>query len=384
MYEDEQFISDDKKIAEIFNYNFSHVVQNLEILENNNVTIQSNNINDPVLRAINKYQNHPSIIAIHNNCIKIDKFVFHTITPNDLLNIINNLDTTKATSYQSIPAGIFKENIDLYYMLITDIINDSIHNLNFPDKLKLADVIPAYKKDIPTDKSNYRPISLLPTVSKIFEKIYKAQIDSYMENYISKFLCGFRHGYSTQHCLLVMLEKIKKALDNNRSCGAVFTDLSKAFDCIRHDLLIAKLHAYNFDNSALNLINSYLTNRMQRTKINNKSSTWSEVTFGVPQGSILGPLLFNVYINDIFFLIKNTDIANYADDNTPFACKDNIDNVIQILETDTKTLFKWYRDNCMKPNADKCHMLLSIDDRKLTIVVDNEQIRKITWNNTRQ
>ena len=325
-------------------------------------------------KAIHKYKNNPSIIAINKNCKYTNTFTFKAITPDDILNITKNLDTSKATSPRSIPSCIFKDNIDLYYKLVTDIFNSSIYNNIFSDHLKLADVTPAYKKDATTDKCNYRPISLLPTVSKIFEKIYVAQIADYMEIHLSKYLCGFRQGHSTQHCLLVMLEKLKRALDEKGSCGALFTDLSKAFDCMRHDLLIAKLHAYNFDASALKLINSYLTNRKQRTKINAKFSSWSDIIHGVPQGSILGPLLFNIYINDIFFLIKNTSIANYADDNTPYTTGTDIETVIQLLETDTNKLYRWYRDNCMKPNADKSRLLLSINDKNISIIIDQEKI----------
>ena len=115
-----------------------------------------------------------------------------------------------------------------------------------------------------------------------------------------------------------MIEKIKMALDNKEYCGLLLTDLSKAFDCVKHDLLIAKMHAYNFDYNVLALIHFYLSERKQRTKINSSFSSWHDIFVGAPQGSNLGPLLFNVYINDIFFIMKDVKIANYADDNSPF------------------------------------------------------------------
>ena len=115
-----------------------------------------------------------------------------------------------------------------------------------------------------------------------------------------------------------MLEKGKKALDERKIVGALLTDLSKAFDCLTHGLLIAKLAAYGFDHSALMLIHNYLTGRKQRTKVNNYFSTWMDVVSGIPQGSILGPLLFNIYLNDIFYIITEENLANYADDNTPY------------------------------------------------------------------
>ena len=139
---------------------------------------------------------------------------------------------------------------------------------------------------------------------KIFERNMYDQISIYIETYLSPFLCGFRKGFSTQHCLTVMLERWKKALDKGTLAGAILTDLSKAFDCLNHELLIAKLNAYGFDLTSLTYIYSYLSDRKQRTKVNNCLSSWSSIKSVVPQGSILGPLLFNIYLNDIFFFCQ--------------------------------------------------------------------------------
>ena len=218
------------------------------------------------------------------------------------------LDSKKATVLQNIPTKLFKQNIDLYLRNITNIFNCSINECLFPTKLKLADITPAHKKGDVTDQSNYRPVSLLPCVSKVFEKLYSTQINKQMEQYFSKHLCGFRKGLSTQYCMLLMLEKIRKALDNKIECGLLLTDLSTAFDCVKHDLIIAKMHAYNFAYDALILINSCLSKRMQRTKINSEYSSWHDIIIGVPQGSNLGPILFNIYINDIFSTIENVPL----------------------------------------------------------------------------
>ena len=129
-------------------------------------------------------------------------------------------------------------------------------------------------------------------------------------------MCGFRKGFSTQHCLTVMLERWKKALDNGKIAGVLLTDLSKAFDCLNHELIIAKLEAYGFDHGSLTYILSYLSDRMRRTKVNASFSSWSNIKTGVSQGSILGPLLFNIYLNDIFYFVNKSDLTNYADDTT--------------------------------------------------------------------
>ena len=138
-------------------------------------------------------------------------------------------------------------------------------------------------------------------MSKIFQRITLWQISNYMESFLSKYQCGFRKGYSTQHRLLFMLEKWKRAVDNGKVFGILLTDLSKAFDCLSYELLLAKLHTHGFSISALRLIHSCLANRKQRTKINTSYSSREEILFGVPQGSILTTLLFNIFLCDMFF-----------------------------------------------------------------------------------
>ena len=143
-----------------------------------------------------------------------------------------------------------------------------------------------------------------------------------MEEFLSPFLCGYRKGYNAQYALLVMLEKWRISLDNGGYGGGVLMDLSKAFDTLDHKLLIAKLFAYRFDLNALHLIKSYLSDRWQRVKINSSYSSWFALLIGMPQGSILGPLIFYVYINYLFFTIS-TDICNFADDTTPYTIDDS-------------------------------------------------------------
>ena len=171
-----------------------------------------------------------------------------------------------------------------------------------------------------------------------------------------------------------MTEKARKILDKGGTFGALLTDLSKAFDCMTHDLLIAKLHALNFDMNALNLIFDYLTERKQRVKINSNFSSYLEIFQGVPQGSILRPLLFNLFLCYFFSFVEEADIMSYADDKTPYVCSENIDVTLEKLEKVGKVLFEWFSNNFLKANADKCHLILSTDE-PFSINIDNEVIK---------
>ena len=226
-------------------------------------------------------------------------------------------------------------------------------------------------------KKNYRPISLLPTIGKIFERLMHRQLSEFTARFFSPLLGGFRQGYNTQHVLLNFLQYCKNIIDNKGLAGAVFMDLSKAFDCVNHGLLIAKLSAYGLNMDALQLIRSYLSNRQQRVKINNSFSDWKEIKIGVPQGSVLVPLLFNVFINDIFWSTHRTKICNYADDTTIFACHPDLDTIIKQLEEDSSVIVKWFSDNFLKLNDDKCHMIVFGDkSTEATVSIGNSRINE--------
>ena len=373
LIEGDKIISNDAEVAQIMNEFFANAVSKLDI---KGYVIESSYVGtDFIHNAINIFNNHPSILKIKERIQINNEFTFSPCNTTDVMALINNLNTNKPTTYNNIPAKLIVETSDICAPLISKFYNDSIVNKIFPNSLKMADITPAHKKDERTDKGNYRPVSILPATSKIFERLMYTQMSTFMDNHLSKYLCGFRKGHNTQHCLVNMLEKWRKALDNHNIAGALLTDLSKAFDCLNHALLIAKLEAYGFSYSSLALIHSYLTSRKHRTKVNNFFSTWAEITTGVPQGSILGPLLFNIYLNDIFYFVDERNLTNYADDNTPYSIDANVGALLNSLMQNTSVLVKWFSDNYLKMNADKCHLLITNNENEEHITIDDETIK---------
>ena len=158
--------------------------------------------------------------------------------------------------------------------------------------------------------------------------------------------------YSAQHALLRLIEACNKSTDSGRNAGAVLTDISKAFDCLDHELLIAKLNAYGFNRSALLFVHSYLDSRKQRVRVIGSFSIWTKTSLGVPQGFVLEPLLFNICLNDFFLFLEETEVCNYADDTTIYTCGPNVENIVAKLENDALAISEWFPNNRMKLNED--------------------------------
>ena len=191
---------------------------------------------------------------------------------------------------------------------------------------------PVFKKEDELNKENYGPVSVLSHASKIFERIVFNQMNLFFESKFSPQLTGFRKNHSTQNALLNMIEKWKQVLDKVKKVATIFMVLSKAFDTLNHNLLLGKLNAYGFPFNAIKFVPSYLSERFQRVNINNNFGEWCKILLGVPKGLILGPLLFNIFINDIFYFIQDVDICNFADNNSLYFIEDNLKEVKTILK----------------------------------------------------
>ena len=244
-------------------------------------------------------------------------FSFKPTTVDNMKKLLNEIDTKKAVGIDTIPPKDIKMASNFLAPILTTAINSSIENSLFPENAKVANVVPLDKgQPDKNDISNFMSVTLLHTFSKFYEIVIKDQLVQSMENYFSPVVSAYRKNYSTQHVITRLIEDWRAHLDENFVVGAVLTDLSKAFDCIAHDLLIAKLAAYGFSDTALRYVYSYLINRKQCVRINNTYSNYQKIISGVPQGSISGPTFFNLSINNLFFFVSDVLLHNFADDIT--------------------------------------------------------------------
>ena len=331
-----QYIQDEEELGEIFNENYVNIVENTTGIKPTSIPTPSDltteNITQTIQDIIEKYKDHPSIDCIRKNRQNGNTFSLPLSTPEDINKILKKLNVKKAAGPDLILPNLVKWSADVIDSHFSKVINNMIKKGLFSEMAKLAHVTPIYKKKDRSDKSNYRPVSVIATLAKVVEKFIQNCIKDFVDSSLNSQISAYRKKYSSNHVLIRLLESWKKCLDEGKFVGAVLMDLSKAFDCVPHDLLIAKMHAYGFDFHTLTFFYSYLKNRKQSVKINNTLSTFMTLVSGVPQGTILGPILFNLFTNDLIDFIKNADIINYADDNTISANANSICELIETLE----------------------------------------------------
>jgi retron-type reverse transcriptase len=215
--------------------------------------------------------------------------------------------------------------------------------------------------------SNYRPISVLPIFSKIFEKVVYNRLITYFNKYdiLFKNQYGFRKGHSTSLALHHLFDNITKAIDQKEYTIAVFIDLSNAFDMVNHEILINKLKHYGIRGLSLDWIKSYFGNRQQYVEYNGAYSSYNSIKCGVPQGSILGPLLFLIYINDLCNASNIVELILFADDTNIFFSHNNLPLLMNIINSEMNKLSEWFRANKLSINAKKSSLLLMNKRRKV-------------------
>ena len=359
LLENEEIIKDEHEIANMFNDHFVNVVE--RTCSHQKGYIRPKRQMDSIEDIITNYENHPSIKLIKGNIIKDTTFIMPPANEEDIEGIISKLKLKKSSGLDNIPTKIIKLSSHVIKKPLTNIINATIKTSKFIDDGKVGKVTPIYKN--PKDgsrlnKNHHRPITLLIVFSKIIEKYYQNSMQDFVESLLSKYLSSYRKGYSCEHVLLRLTEEWREYLDQNKIVGAILMDLSKAFDCLPHELLIAKLEAYGFDITVLKLLYSYLKGRKQTVNINGIFSTFLDILAGVPQGSILGPILFNLFINDIFMTIREGNLHNFADDNTLSAVATQVSELVNTLESDTEGTINWLESNSMFANASKFHGII--------------------------
>ncbi|MCG7883757.1 MAG: reverse transcriptase family protein [Candidatus Thiodiazotropha endolucinida] len=312
--------------------------------------------------------------------VSLDNIIF---SPDEVKSVLQTLKLGKSSGPDNINNRILKELAYPISKPLSDLFNYSLSRGSFPDTWKQANVSPLYKKDDPSLVSNYRPISLLSAVGKTMEKIVHKHIFNYFEdnNIITCLQSGFVPGDSTVNQLVDIYNTFCKALDDGLEVRAIFCDISKAFDRVWHKGLLFKLKRAGINGLLLDWLEDYLSDRKQRVVIPGGSSQWEYIKAGVPQGSILGPLLFLLYINDVVQNVQSC-IKLFADDTSLYIIVDNPINAAMLLNSDLETIHKWAETWLVKFNPSKSESLLvsrkTNINRHPPLVMNNEYINEVT------
>jgi len=284
-----------------------------------------------------------------------DSMFCDPITPDEIVRIIHNFPNNKAPGSDNINTKILKEIIDNIMLPLIHIYNLSFKTGIVPDLLKVAKVIPIYKKGEKHLPGNYRPISLLSIFDKILEKLMYRRLSNFLEknNILYGYQFGFRKNYSTSQAVMEVLDNIYQHCDNHEITVGIYLDLQKAFDTVNHSILLQKMANYGVRGTVLKWFESYLSNRKQYTVLPDYESDLHSITCGVPQGSVLGPLLFLIYVNDIQNAISNAKIKLFADDTNLFIHNCDPAQLFARANTCLAQLSEWFSVNRLSLNLDK-------------------------------
>ena len=287
-----------------------------------------------------------------------NSFSFSIVSENKILKHLEKLSANKATGLDGIPSRFVRDSASLIASPLAHV-NLSIIQGSFPDDLKSARVIPLYKKSVKTEVGNYKPVSVLSIISKIFERVIYDQVEGYLndKNLLYGYQSGFRRGFSTDTCLTHLSDFIRFKMDEGQMVGMVLLDLQKAFDTVNHRILLMKLEAIGLHKDAVRWFQSYLSDRHQIVDVSGTLSSEASITCGVPQGSILGPLLFLIYVNDMAAVVKNK-ILLYADDTGILVAGKRISEIESILSNDLELISEWLVDNKLSLHLGKTESIL--------------------------
>ena len=288
------------------------------------------------------------------------------VTEAEVLSSIRSLKSKGATGYDGISNNILKLCAHTIGNPLTYIINFSLTTGTFPERCKLAIVRPIHKNGGKNEMSNYRPISLLTAISKIFERITYSRLVQHFEcnNYFTTAQYGFRKELHIENAVFSLLDRITALIDKQQRVGGIFCDLTKAFDCVDHNILLHKLQYYGIIGNSLSWFKSYLGNRMQKVCLlpnvldQEASSMWKTVTSGVSQGLILGPLLFIIYLNDLPYGHKQENLTViYADDTSVLLTAKNDPELKNKIKHELEYLIEWFSVNGLALNMEKTNLM---------------------------
>ena len=297
-----------------------------------------------------------------------------------LFNILKTAEVTKAAGIDQISGKFLEDGVRILAKPISELCNLSMTLGSFPDACKI--VKPLFKKGSKTDPSNYRPISLLPLLSKVFERVVLDQTEEFLSlnKVLYDYQSGFRKSHSTDTCLSFLNDKILKGFDDGLVTSMILIDLQKAFDTTNHDILLKKLSVIGFSDHTVKWFQSYLSNRKFTVNLDNSFSEVSNISCGVPQGSILGPLLFLIYVNDMPMAVK-CNLFLYADGTCLVFQSKNVNNIEKQLNEDFANICDWFVDNKLSIHfsEDKTKSILFASKRKIKKL----QKLRIIYNNIR-
>ena len=314
------------------------------------------NIGSTLAQDIPACRGNPLDYIVNAN---VNSIYLNPVQDTEVINIIKELKAS-SPGWDDISPKIVKATYDKFIIPLTRVLNLSILNGVCPNEVKIAKVIPLYKNGDSMLINNYRPVSILPFFSKILEKLMYNRLISFINTHkvLSKYQFGFRKGHSTSYALVTLVDKIATALDQGDSVLGIFLDLSKAFDTVNHDILLMKLNNYGFRGICLDWLASYLRNRKQFVTYDNFKSALGNISCGVPQGSILGPLLFLVYINDLTNVSDKLFSILYADDTNLFIQGKDINKLISVMNEELHKILKWLNINRLSLNINKTHFMV--------------------------